>query len=50
MFVLKKDTLSGDALKAVLAQEDAFNQGKNSVADIYKVGKVSCLCFLLLQF
>jgi calcium/calmodulin-dependent protein kinase I len=34
-----EDTLSGDALKAVLAQEDEFNKGKGSVADIYKVGK-----------
>jgi hypothetical protein len=35
----QEDTLSGDALKAVLAQEEEFNKGKNTVADIYKVGK-----------
>ncbi len=35
----QEDTLSGEALKAVLAQEDEFNKGKNTVADIYKVGK-----------
>merc|ERR1711991_593148 len=34
-----EDTLSGEELAKVLAQEDAFNAGKKTVGDIYKVGK-----------
>ncbi len=34
-----EDFLTGEALRALMLQEDEFNKGKTTVADIYKVGK-----------
>lgn len=38
-FVAEEEEPTGEALKALLAREDAFNADKTAVGDIYKIGK-----------